>query len=148
MLRLLIIALLTAMPVAHADPLKSGACGAAIAQLQAAREARAGNVEAVRQAAARTCLGQAEPSSPRSNRWAQPPLVVPPPVIELPGPPAAAATPRPLPPAVHIDRPATIGACDANGCWASDGSRLNRIGPNLVGPAGVCTIQGGLAYCP
>ena len=148
MLRLLTLILLAAMPLAHADPLKSTACGEAIAQLQAAREARAGNVEAVRQGAARICLGQVEPSQPRSNRWAQPPLVVPPPVILPPGPAAAAATPRPLPPAVHIERPATIGACDANGCWASDGSRLQRIGPNLVGPGGVCNVQGAFAYCP
>lgn len=128
------------------DPLKSQACSQALAQLEAARAAGTAT-SAVRQEAAKVCLGQAQPAAPRSNRWAQPPVSVPPPVIEPPPRAAAAAPPKPLPPPVHIDRPAVISTCDANGCWTTDGRRLPQLGPNLIGPHGPCAIAGAFATC-
>jgi hypothetical protein len=136
---------------ASGDPLKSAACGAALAALQAAREAApgasGGAVESRRQQAAQACLGGGE-APRRPSRALQSPVVVPPPVIAPPGPPAAARVPAAPAPPVEVGRPPVITSCDANGCWASDGSRLNRIGPQWMGPSGPCSVQGGLAYCP
>jgi hypothetical protein len=41
-----------------------------------------------------------------------------------------------------------LNACDATGCWASDGTRLLRAGPNLIGPRGICTTSGPFVQCP
>jgi hypothetical protein len=77
-----------------------------------------------------------------------PPLAVPAPRIE-PGarPPVFASPVLPAPP-VAIDRPSTVTTCDPGGCWTNDGNRLQRLGPNLVGPKGVCTVQGAIVSCP
>jgi hypothetical protein len=143
---LLAFACLLFAAAVQADPLKSPACAQALEQLQAAREARAGTIEALRHQAVRACLGLNEPPPARSNRWAQPPISVAPPRIDLPAAPQAAA-PRPLPPPVQIDRPLSITGCDPNGCWASDGTRLQRIGPNLMGPNGLCAVPGASSFC-
>ena len=52
------------------------------------------------------------------------------------------------PPPVAIGRPPRVTHCDAAGCWADDGRGLRHVGPNLAGPNGLCTQQGGLVYCP
>ena len=44
--------------------------------------------------------------------------------------------------------PVTILSCDAAGCQASDGTRLNRAGPVLIGPRGACSVQGSVVVCP
>lgn len=146
----LIALLVLASPLCAAaqqgDPLKSQACSHALAQLEAARAEGAG-VNAARQHAAKVCLGQAEPAAPRANRWAQPPISVPAPVIEPPGRGQAAAPTKPAPPPVQIDRPAAIATCDANGCWTTEGRRLPLLGPNLIGPHGPCAATGGFANC-
>jgi hypothetical protein len=130
------------------DPLKSAACGEALAALQAAREGGTpGSVETLRQQATQTCLGGGDAPA-RPSRAMQGPIAVPPPVIAPPGPAAAARVPQPLPPAVDVGRPPVITSCDLNGCWTSDGARLNRVGPQLNSPSGPCTVQGSLAYCP
>ncbi|HVZ43227.1 MAG TPA: hypothetical protein VHA82_05405 [Ramlibacter sp.] len=131
------------------DPLKSPECGAAIAQLQAARAGDAADVAALRDSAARLCLGASQPTR-RGNRWAQPPIAVPAPVIEVPPSPPPSRSPQgyvPLPPPLPIERPATITSCDPNGCWTSEGARLPRQGPILIGPNGPCTVQAGSAFC-
>lgn len=132
---------------AAADPLKSAACDQALAQLQAAREARA-SIESSRQRAVQACLGGAGPAAPRANRWAQQPIAVPPPIIEPPARPPAVAAPAQPPAAVAIERPRTLSGCDANGCWVNDGTRLQHIGPHGMGPSGLCALQGGLPHCP
>lgn len=138
-------ALLLAAPAAWAeDPLKSAACERALAQLDAARQARAADTEARRTHAARQCLGEQQPAPVRNQRWAQPPVSVPGPSFALPRPPAPAA----LPPAVAIERPSTAMACDIHGCWTNDGTRLQRIAPAAPGPGGSCSVQGAFAYCP
>ncbi|WP_332815810.1 hypothetical protein [Ramlibacter sp.] len=130
-----------------ADPLKSFACGRSLAALQAAR-ATAGrdDVEAIRREAAQACLGgQGEAQRPAPT--AQPPLVVPPPVVEPPVPPPAAVA-APAPPPVAIEQPPVVTSCDAAGCWTSEGTRLNRSGPLLIGPGGACVTSGHVVRCP
>jgi hypothetical protein len=83
-------------------------------------------------------------TAPRANRWAVDPIRVPPPAIVPPAPPQGIVAPRPSPPPVAIERPATITSCDAHGCWTNDGTRLQRIGPGLGGP---CSIAGNTAFC-
>jgi hypothetical protein len=144
-----LLAVLLALAPLRADPLKSAACDAALARLDAARAAAPASVEARRRDATRVCLGLASqaPVPTRSNRWAQPPIAVPPPVIEPPPRPPAALAAKPLPPPVHIERPPVVTSCDLTGCWTSDGTRLQRAGPGLMGPQGPCVVQGGLAFC-
>jgi hypothetical protein len=116
-------------------------------------------LEALRHQAAIACLAnrpdperRARPQAPAS-RFAQPPLAVPP--VTLAAPPATALPhPVPLTPIVPTSpqagpRPQFITSCDAGGCWANDGSRLNRVGPNLsAGSRGLCVQQGNLLSCP
>lgn len=131
------------------DPLKSPACGTALAQLQAARsgDAGAGTVEGLRSAAASACLGSATLPS-RPSRIAQPPVVVPPPQIEVPQRVAPLPTPTLPPPPVAIQRAPLPAQCDAGGCWTNDGSHLRYVPPTLARPNGLCTQQGGQVFCP
>ena len=110
-------------------------------QTHAARLAQA------RKQAALACLGRASEDRVRSGAQ-QPAQAVAPPVVAPP--PARAALPAPAPPAppLVIPRPIAITACDAAGCWDSEGRRLNYMGPLLMGPRGACTVQGALANCP
>jgi len=148
LLALLFIALPCA---AQQDPLKSAACGEALSQLQSARRqgAASGMVEALRSAAAATCLGSASPPS-RPGRVLQAPIVVPPPQVEVPAraAPLPHPVPAPAPPAVAIQRPPLPAVCDAGGCWSSDGTHLQMVPPSLVGPRGLCTPQAGVLLCP
>jgi hypothetical protein len=150
--RALLPLLFVALPcAAQEDPLKSAACGTALARLQAAREqkADAGSVERLRAAAAGTCLGSANPPV-RPGRVLQAPVAVPPPQIEVPVQVAPVPVPVPAAPAppVAIQRPPVPALCDAGGCWTNDGSHLQQLPPGLIGPRGLCTQQGGLVYCP
>jgi len=128
------------------------------------RDARAphapdAQLEASRRQAAIACLAnrpdpetRPQPQAPAS-RLAQPPLAVPPVTLAAP---SATTLPRPVPltPIVPASpqagpRPQFITSCDAGGCWANDGSRLNRVGPNLsAGSRGLCVQQGNLLSCP
>jgi hypothetical protein len=132
------------------DPLKSPACGAALAALQAARadQADAARTEHLRSEAATTCLGAAH--APRNTaRALQAPTRVPPPQIDVPvASPRLPVVPSAPPPAVSIDRLPTPATCDPGGCWVNDGSHSRYVPPNLVGPHGLCTQQGGQVYCP
>jgi hypothetical protein len=136
-------------PAAAEDPLRSAGCTAALTLLQDARSAAeaSSRVESLRHSAARSCLGLGDPPA-RPSRTLQSPVAVPPPAITPPGPPAVLATPAPLPAPVHIDRPPAVTSCDANGCWANDGNRLQRVNPQQVGPRGPCAVQAGVLLCP
>lgn len=132
------------------DPLKSSACGDAVARLEAARSAQdsAAATEALRSQAARACLGTAAPPQ-RPGRVAQPPIHVPPPRIEPPAPAATRPAPTPPAPPVAIDRPPAPALCDpGGGCWTPDGPQLRYVPPGFVGPRGPCIPQGGAVYCP
>lgn len=141
--------LAAAVPLhAQEDPLKSPACGAALAGLQAARESHAevARVEALRREAANTCLGTAAIPS-RPSRTVQAPIAVPPPQIEVPpsAPPLPVITPPPPP--VAIERMPLPATCDGNGCWVNDGTHMRQVPPSLLGPNGMCTQQAGQVFC-
>ncbi|WP_140632097.1 hypothetical protein [Methylibium rhizosphaerae] len=145
------------------DRAHSAACRQALEALQAQEAAAAaasspqGNprqqaarkrLPALQREAATACLGggRAERRSPPAGARVSPPVsvapvtVMPPPALPQGGPPAPALT-MPAP-------PLTVTACDAAGCLASDGTRLQWAGPNLLGPRGMCTVQGSLLQCP
>ena len=143
-----------APPPAAGSP-HSAACGRALAVLREAEDhliaAPRERTDAMRpamlqarRAAALACLGEpgdeALPHAPRT---------------EAPAPVAAHGTavarpesrPAAAPPAAPLT-PRTLGACDANGCWTSDGVRLQRVGPQLLGPNGFCSTTGASVQCP
>jgi len=143
-----------APPAATGSP-KSAACAGALDTLREQEDrviaAPRERIDAARQrmlqarrAAALACLGEAgDEVAPPSSRIDAPPATVPrttpaqrphQPVV-----PAAVAAPR---------VPRTLGACDANGCWTSDGVRLQRVGPQLLGPSGFCSVAGATVQCP
>lgn len=94
--------------------------------------------------AALACLGRED--APAPQHLAQPPVRVAPVIVpDAPRPyphVAPRTTPAPSPP------PTTITTCDPAGCWASDGTRWQRNGPDLVGPRGLCTVVGNVPRCP
>ena len=153
----LILALAAGAGLAQgADPLKSSGCTEALAALQAqeaallsARSTRDTSVataeraalEGYRTRARRECLGREEPAAVRTPR--QPVVVAP---VTLP-PSAVPAPPSPRPAPVAIPPLRTVTQCDPSGCWTSDGLRLDRLGPLLVGPPGACTVQSGVLSC-
>lgn len=139
-----------------ADPLKSVECTQALDALQAreaamrpAREPRGAPSEAAaraglqpyRQRVARECLGKEDLAPERAPRA---PIAVSP--VTSPSPARLPAR-EPMPPAVTLPPLRTVTQCDPSGCWTSDGLRLNRLGPVLVGPPGACTVQSGLLSC-
>lgn len=150
---------------ARSDPLDSAECRRALTALNAQEAALAATstasaateprgrrhvdspLAAARRQAATACLATRADLPVREVR---PPPIGVAPLAVAPAPPAAAVV-RGAPPAPktrHADRPYAITSCDAGGCWANDGSRLNRVGPNLWGPHGICTVQGSLVQCP
>lgn len=147
----LLLALAGVLPVRaqQDDPLKSAACGTALADLQAARTggAGAGQVEALRSTAAGVCLGSATLPT-RPARVVQPPVVVPPPQVEVPQRVAPLPPPVLPPPPVAIERAPLPAQCGPGGCWTDDGSHLRHVPPSLVAPGGLCIQQGGGVYCP
>ena len=134
------------------DPLHSPECLRARAELDTAFGApdarRNARLQQARQSARQACLGREAASRQRSGA-PEPPQVVAPPALREPPAAAVPAPPATVPaPALSIPRPAAITTCDPGGCWDSEGRRLNQMGPQLVGPRGVCTVQGGMVICP
>jgi hypothetical protein len=140
-----------------ANPIDSASCRRALDTLDAREGAAAADrangaaraaVTPARRQAALACLGGPDIAASTPQRAAPSPVPVTPSAV-TPRPPAAPApSPRPPPAPRAPAPPVTIGACDATGCWASDGTRLQRAGPNLVGPRGVCTTSGPFVQCP
>lgn len=146
-----------------ADPLRSPACIRALDALQAqeavALPSRPASgrahppdlkLQAARRDAAVACLRSRDDPPAIRQPYVQPPITAQPQPQPTPRSPRALALPRePMRPLVRpIDRPRFITTCDAIGCWADDGSRLDRVGPDLRGPRGPCTLQGTLLTCP
>jgi len=140
------------------DPLRAPACREALGALERVeREAPAPPVAAAsstvpvalaaaRRQAAQVCLaGPPDPPRPAQPTMRAPiavPLATVPPArlpLSVPGPAMQVPAPR---------APVTITACDTTGCWASDGTRLQRAGPQLLGPRGLCSAAGALLNCP
>jgi hypothetical protein len=135
--------------VAQGDPLKSAACGDALASLQSARDAKVpgATLDSLRGRAASTCLGMAGPPQ-RPGRVAQAPISVPPPQIDMAPLPQLPAGPSLPPPPVAIERSPGPALCDPGGCWSNEGAHLRQLGPNLTGPRGPCLQQGAAVFCP
>ena len=102
---------------------------------------------AARRDVARHCL-EAREDPPRAGRLAEPPITVP----SVAG--AAVAAPPSTPPTTMparippVQPPVAITSCDTGGCWTSDGKRLQRLGPTLLGPRGACSVVGAVVHCP
>lgn len=144
--------------VADGDPLHAPACREALAALERAeREAPAPPVAAAsstvpaalaaaRRQAAQACLaGPADPPRPAQPSM-RPPITVPVATVPTARPPVT--VPGPAMPMPAPRTPVTITACDPTGCWSSDGTRLQRAGPQLLGPRGLCSTAGALLNCP
>jgi len=134
----------------------SAACSDALARLQAQEEhqGRAGSIDDatrarwqdLRRAAARQCLGGDGSLVSPSQHTLRSPIAVAPIAA---APRSAAPSAAPAPPALRPSGPPlTLSSCDATGCFASDGSRLTRTGAGLIGPRGLCTVQGNFLQCP
>jgi hypothetical protein len=93
------------------------------------------------------CLGSPDLRPPAAR--ARTPLEVGSALPALPSVPtpraAAPGRSAPVPTAPPL---VTLGACDAAGCWASDGTRLQRQGSLLLGPRGYCSLVGTVLSCP
>lgn len=110
--------------------------------------AAAASIEPLRRQAARACLGgTGEPPPPK--QIASPPISVSPIVVPRPAPRVSAPSVQATPPPRRIEPQVFVSACDAGGCWASDGTRLIRSGAHLIGPRGMCSgTQGTPLNCP
>ncbi len=103
---------------------------------------------------ARDCLGVADAPA-TATRQAQPVIALPAPlksaVARVPAPIHPPPTPSAPsgPPIVLPQPPAFVTACDATGCWGSDGTRLDRVGPDThLRNHQMCNARGGLLQCP
>jgi hypothetical protein len=133
-------------------------CRRAMDRLQARESAAAedrGNaalrsaLAAARRAAALACLGGPDTPASAPLHAAQPTTATG--VSSARSSPVTprAAVPPPAPRLPVPAPPATLTACDATGCWTSDGTRLQRVGPGtLLGPHGFCTTSGNFVQCP
>jgi hypothetical protein len=157
------------------DLLTSPACLAARVELDQARAAvlvdppsrtHSERLNQARQEAGRACLG-AFSVDQRSSRGFELPIRVPssgqnamgtarvPPAGPLPPgtgatplPPFRSPTPAAVPGPVRSPSPPLVTACDPQGCWDTEGRRLERAGPLLLGPSKICTLQGNVLNCP
>ena len=166
-LRLLVatVAIMSGTGAAQGDPLRSSECLLALRELEVQEAAAAAAVrrqaageppgrpaaallDPLRRHAAQACLASRPDSPPPARRLAQHPVSVAP----VATPPAARTTTPPAgqvaQPTVRIPPLVSLTGCDPMGCWASDGTRLQRLGPALVGPRGVCSVQGAVLACP
>jgi hypothetical protein len=153
--RLATVLALLAVPAALAqgnpDLMKTPGCAAARSQLEAVLGAGGprDRLAAARERAALACFG-VRPAPPPEGRFVPPPVAVE--GIQLRSTPALqagpATPPAAPPPPLAIPRPPVVTACDASGCWDSNGTRYNQQGPVLLGPKGVCTLQAGALNCP
>lgn len=105
----------------------------------------AARLQPLRQRVADACLGGLTTSPPPSQHtWAAPVPARPGaavPRVAMPATPPVTVPPR-------VEAPVTVSNCNAATCLGSDGSTLTRVGPNLVGPRGLCTVQGVFVHCP
>lgn len=163
----LLLLLSAPLAVAQSDEtLRSPECLAALAALTqqedaiiARRKAAAPNLPVqqsplpeLQRAAARACLGSGAALAPNPARRFPSPVALP--GGFRPGDvPATATVPdaRRAPVELAPVRQAplvSVTGCDAQGCWASDGTRVQRLGPMLLGPRGYCTQVGAVLTCP
>lgn len=147
-------------PARASDLLHSPECSRALIALAAEEDAiiarrkaasvqgpaSAPRLQSLRRAAATACLGEerAGPPVPTVRPPPSAPGATMPPMPSgtAPRPSSTALAPVPQKPLLSITN------CDANGCWASDGTRLQRQGTSLIGPRGYCSQVGTVLTCP
>ena len=152
--------------VQAADALHSAACVQALAALNDVEESlvsRTGaqpqdgsdrwlsrqRLLASKRRAASICLGGADAPAPAASHRSAAPAVNEPPRHD-----AAVTTPPPVrtvpaqAPTTTLPPVLSLVSCDAAGCWASDGTRLQRSGTLLLGPRGYCSAAGSVLSCP
>ncbi len=149
---------------APGDPLESVDCRRALEALRSRealvaaersdervdRAAPDARLRALRRDAAFVCLGsRADPPRP-AQPVARRPLAVEPSLSGRPAPsPLPAAVQNEPPPAAPgVPAPTLATTSDPARIWASDGSRLMRIGAGCLGPRGWCSVQGTVLQCP
>jgi len=148
------------------DPLHADGCVSAMSALHDVEDAVVASAKAspgvsafdsrvlsqladLKRLAARTCLGGDGTLSKAPRPASQQPVFVAPTVV-FPwpsGPQLPARTTAPPSP-VSVAPLKSITSCDAAGCWVNDGTRLQRIGPQLLGPRGFCSVLGSMVNCP
>ncbi|MCW5631774.1 MAG: hypothetical protein KIT17_00405 [Rubrivivax sp.] len=144
----------------RADPLRSTECVAAEKALAAQERAAHGprrdehavrRLLSARRQVADVCLGEPVTSPPRSRTRMQPPVTLGRMHIPPASPPTLPSVAAPAVPPVGTGRRPEpwITSCDAVGCWGSDGVRyLRHAGTLLIGPHGLCAMQGPILACP
>ena len=103
----------------------------------------------LRRHAAQACLGGTGYMPPPA-RNSQAPIAIALPPIGSTAPYASPSRSSATGSTIPVARPpSAVTSCDALGCWANDGTRLNRVGPQqLQGPRGLCTLLGSSLQCP
>ena len=162
-----LIAVVAAFPwkEASADPLRSSTCTLALDRLErlestalAARDGRPDAdsrlrlavqaVQAQQKRAAVACKLDTDPPSPPVQARLREPVRASPiasrPAAQAPRQSTTPATSAPI----GGSRTVTLSSCDEQGCWTSDGRRLQRAGSLLIGPGGFCTAHGAELRCP
>jgi hypothetical protein len=148
----------TALPVATAGAPDSSGCRRALDTLRELEdrvlaappersEAPRRQMLQARRAAALACLGE-DAAAPPARVPARPETVAPRGGGSSGMTPLTSPATRPAAPVPPPALPRTITNCDSGGCWTSDGQRLQRVGPQLLGPRGFCTTAGNAVQCP
>jgi hypothetical protein len=101
--------------------------------------------EPVRASASASAAASA--SAPKPANRVQPAPVAAEPIRLRPTPSLAPSLAPPGTPPPPAPAP-VITACDAAGCWDSNGAHYSQQGPLLLGPRGPCTREAGLLSCP
>jgi len=101
-----------------------------------------------RRAAALACLGESDDEMRPGPSRVEAPVATPRGTVPPPLPPLRLPNTTTPPRVASPNPPRTLSACDANGCWTNDGIRLQRVGPQLLGPSGFCSTAGNSVQCP
>ena len=141
------------------DPLHSPDCLQAMVRLQSGEAASPGHAPAsaghppsaavlvLRRQAAHACLGtRLDAALP--TRGAVPAVQLAAPVGVAPITVLRQRVPTTVSTPLVVPGPVTTAGCNAAGCFASDGTWMQRVDPQLLGPRGLCSLQVGLISCP
>jgi hypothetical protein len=121
---------------ARADPLNSPSCLSAVQALTQAEQATTRRLPAPASSARGTDGARTAPTTVLAARRAVGP-------VPATAPPRAPMPPEVLTPPLHMTT-----VCNADGCWTTEGLRLQCQGPVLQGPRGPCLQIGGVLNCP
>ncbi|MBI3367273.1 MAG: hypothetical protein HY021_02120 [Burkholderiales bacterium] len=118
---------------------------------QGRQQAAQSRLAPFRDQAIKTCLGGRPMTAPPSQHLVRAPISVPSLTLTLPPARPMTSPSTGLPSATPLrppSPPVVVTHCDVAGCWASDGTHLQRAGGSLIGPRGICTTVGTVLNCP